>query len=30
LGFIHARASTPQQVEAALHEAHRRLEFDIS
>jgi hypothetical protein len=30
LGFIHARADTPRQVEAALREAHRRLEFDIS
>ncbi len=28
-GFIFARAETPEQVEAALREAHRRLEFNI-
>ena len=30
LGFIFAHADTPQAVEAALREAHRRLAFDIS
>jgi hypothetical protein len=30
LGFIFARAGTPERVEAALREAHRRLEFVIS
>ena len=29
LGFIFARADTPEQVEAALRAAHARLEFDI-
>jgi biotin carboxylase len=29
LGFIFARAETPQRVEAALREAHSRLEFSI-
>jgi hypothetical protein len=29
LGFIFARAATPEAVEAALREAHRRLTFDI-
>jgi len=29
LGFIFARAETPERVEAALREAHRRLEFVI-
>ena len=29
LGFIHARGDPPEAVEAALREAHRRLEFDI-
>lgn len=29
LGFIFARAQTPEAVEAALREAHRRLEFVI-
>ncbi len=29
LGFIFARAETPETVEAALREAHRRLEFVI-
>jgi len=29
LGFIFARADTPQEVEAALREAHRKLQFDI-
>ncbi|MGH7433533.1 MAG: ATP-grasp domain-containing protein, partial [Candidatus Methylomirabilales bacterium] len=30
LGFIFARAETPERVEAALREAHRRLEFMIT
>ena len=30
LGFIFARAATPNQVEAALRQAHRRLAFDIA
>ena len=30
LGFIFARADTPEAVEAALREAHRRLEFVIA
>ena len=30
LGFIFARADTPQQVEQALREAHRRLRFVIT
>ncbi len=30
LGFIFARAETPQQVEAALREAHQRLDFEIA
>jgi len=29
LGFMFARAETPQQVESALREAHRKLRFDI-
>ena len=29
LGFIFARAETPERVEAALREAHRRLEFVV-
>jgi biotin carboxylase len=29
LGFIFARAETPEAVEAALREAHRRLDFEI-
>ena len=29
LGFIFARRNTPADVEAALREAHRRLEFVI-
>ncbi len=29
LGFIFARGETPEQVEAALREAHRRLKFTI-
>ena len=29
LGFIFSRADTPHQVEAALREAHARLEFLI-
>ena len=29
LGFIFARESTPQKVEAALRDAHGRLEFVI-
>lgn len=29
LGFIFARGQTPQEVEAALREAHARLEFEI-
>ncbi len=29
LGFIFARSQTPETVEAALREAHRRLEFVI-
>lgn len=29
LGFIFARAETPEEVEAALRAAHRRLAFDI-
>ena len=29
LGFVFARAESPEEVEAALREAHRRLEFDI-
>ena len=29
LGFIFARGETPETVEKALREAHRRLEFDI-
>jgi biotin carboxylase len=29
LGFIFARGDRPEQVEAALREAHRRLEFEI-
>ena len=30
LGFLFARAETPEAVEAALHEAHRRLDFVIA
>jgi biotin carboxylase len=30
LGFIFARAETPQQVESALRKAHRELTFDIA
>jgi biotin carboxylase len=30
LGFIFAKAETPESVEAALREAHRRLAFEIS
>ena len=30
LGFIFARESTPESVEASLREAHRRLEFVIT
>jgi biotin carboxylase len=30
LGFLFARADTPEQVEAALREAHKRLEFVIT
>ncbi len=30
LGFIFARAETPERVESALREAHRRLEFVIT
>jgi len=29
LGFVFARAGSPAEVEAALREAHRRLEFEI-
>ncbi|MCA1553059.1 MAG: phosphoribosylglycinamide synthetase, partial [Chloroflexi bacterium] len=29
LGFIFAKGDTPQEVEAALREAHRRLRFTI-
>jgi hypothetical protein len=29
LGFIFARAASPQEVEAALRKAHRHLRFDI-
>jgi biotin carboxylase len=29
LGFLFARGETPAEVEAALREAHRRMEFDI-
>jgi biotin carboxylase len=29
LGFLFARGETPEEVEAALREAHRRLELDI-
>jgi hypothetical protein len=29
LGFLFARAETPEQAEGALREAHRRLTFDI-
>ncbi len=29
LGFLFARGESPEQVEAALREAHRRLSFDI-
>ncbi|MGH7474206.1 MAG: ATP-grasp domain-containing protein, partial [Candidatus Methylomirabilales bacterium] len=30
LGFIFGRDATPERVEAALREAHRRLEFMIT
>jgi hypothetical protein len=30
LGFVFARAATPEAVETALREAHRRLEFEIA
>jgi biotin carboxylase len=30
LGFVFARAETPESVEKALREAHRRLDFDIN
>jgi hypothetical protein len=30
LGFIFARGESPEFVEAALREAHRRLAFDIA
>jgi hypothetical protein len=30
LGFIFARGDRPEQAEAALREAHRRLEFEIT
>jgi hypothetical protein len=30
LGFIFARAESPERVEAALREAHQRLGFDIA
>ena len=30
LGFIFARAETPDAVEAALRDAHARLKFDIA
>jgi len=30
LGFLFARAETPQQVEAALRQAHLKLEFEIA
>ena len=30
LGFIFARAETPEAVEAALRDAHARLTFDIA
>jgi hypothetical protein len=29
LGFLFAKAESPAEVEAALREAHRRLELDI-
>ena len=29
LGFLFARAESPERVEGALREAHRRLRFDI-
>ena len=29
LGFVFSRAATPERAEAALREAHARLEFDI-
>jgi hypothetical protein len=29
LGFIFARGETPGEVDKALREAHRRLEFDV-
>jgi hypothetical protein len=29
LGFIFGRAESPERVEAALREAHRRLEFIV-
>jgi biotin carboxylase len=30
LGFVFAKAETPEQVEAALREAHRRLEVEVA
>jgi hypothetical protein len=30
LGFILARGETPEQVEAALRQAHKALEFEIA
>jgi hypothetical protein len=30
LGFIFSRADSPEQAEAALREAHRRIEFRIA
>ena len=30
LGFVFARAETPELVERALREAHARLDFDIA
>ena len=30
LGFLFARAETPQQVESALRAAHKKLEFTLS
>jgi len=29
LGFLFARAGTPEKVEAALREAHAKLRFDV-
>jgi len=30
LGFIFSRADSPEEVESALREAHRRLQFSIA